>query len=267
MIKIFNEDCNNTLDRFIEDNTRIDIVLTSPPYNNSRTCHSDYCMKTANCRYDSYNDNMTNEEYIDWTVGLFNKFDKILVPNGVVLYNISYGSENPDVMWLTVADIIRRTPFMCSDNIIWKKDSALPNNVSANKLTRITEYVFVFTRKTEFDTYTMNKKVKSVSRTGQKFYESTFNFISARNNDGTCDLNKATYSSELCEKLLNMYGKPDMTIYDPFMGTGTTAVACKRLGMNCYGSELSSEQCDYANDRINGTSKTENKTTAKAALW
>jgi len=267
MIEIYNEDCKNTIERF-EDNS-INIVLTSPPYNNSRTCHSEYCMKTANCRYDSYNDNMTNDEYIEWTVKLFNSMEKKLAKNGVILYNISYGSENPDVMWLTVADIIRRTPFMCADNIIWKKDSALPNNVSSNKLTRITEYVFVFARKDEFDTYIMNKKVSSVvARTGQKFYESIFNFIQAKNNDGPCDLNKATYSSDLCEKLLKLYAMDGMTVYDPFMGTGTTAVACKRLGLNCYGSEISEKQYVYALDRINGTVRTEaGKTYVKGDLF
>jgi hypothetical protein len=81
-------------------------------------------------------------------------------------------------------------------------------------------------------------------------YENVYNFIEAPNNDGMCKLNRATYSSELCEKLLNLYGKNGMTVYDPFMGTGTTAVACKRLGMNYIGSELSTAQTEFANNRI-----------------
>lgn len=36
------------------------------------------------------------------------------------------------------------------------------------------------------------------------------------------------------------------------MGTGTTAVACKQLGFNCYGSELSQAQIDFANSRLDG---------------
>ena len=64
-------------------------------------------------------------------------------------------------------------------------------------------------------------------------------------------MNKATYSSSLCEQLLNIYAKEKATIYDPFMGTGTTAVACKRMGLNCFGSEISEAQCNYAKERIN----------------
>ena len=251
--KIFNEDCVVTMQRMIRGGySEVDTILTSPPYNNSRVVHTERGMENLECRYDSYDDNMTNEEYSNWTVGLFNLFDKILKPNGKVLYNISYGSENNECMWLTIADIVRNTNFTIADSIIWKKKSALPNNVSPNKLTRITEYVFVFCRKDEYKTFGANKKVKSISeKTGQKFYENTFNFIEAKNNDGACKLNKATYSSDLCEQLLDIYTPPHSVVYDPFNGTGTTGVACKHKNMAWYfGSELSKKQCDYSIERI-----------------
>ena len=62
--------------------------------------------------------------------------------------------------------------------------------------------------------------------------------------------NKATYSSDLCKQLLNIYCPKDGIVYDPFMGTGTTAVACKELGLSYIGSELSENQCKWANDRL-----------------
>lgn len=250
MIKIFNENCFKTMNRISNANGGVDIILTSPPYNTARTCKTQRSIDNYENRYDIHLDNMTADEYIDWTENIFNSYDKILKPNGVVLYNISYGNENPDLMWLVIAEIIKRTNFMVADCIIWKKNSALPNNVSPNKLTRITEFVFVFCRKDEYKTYNSNKQVKSISNKGQKFYENIFNFIEAKNNDGSCKLNKATYSSELCEKLLKIYAKPNAVVYDSFMGTGTTAVACKRLGLHCIGSELSEAQCEFANNRL-----------------
>ena len=39
-------------------------------------------------------------------------------------------------------------------------------------------------------------------------------------------------------------------VYDPFIGTGTTAVACKEFGCKYIGSELSKAQCEYARERI-----------------
>ena len=254
-IQFRNEDCFTTMDLLVEKEKRVDIILTSPPYNTARKVKTAKAINSHINRYDSYNDNMTDDEYCNWTVKLFNVFDKVLAKNGVILYNLSYGSENPNVMWLTIGDILRKTNFMVADTVIWKKKSALPNNTSHNKLTRIVEYIFVICRKDEFKTFNANKKVTKESSTGQKYYENVFNFIEAPNNDGSCALNKATYSSELCEKLLNIYATENSIVYDPFMGTGTTAIACQKFNdmdnnMICIGSEISEKQVEYSKERL-----------------
>ena len=256
MAKIYfkNENCFTTLKNMVDANYTVDIILTSPPYSTSRSkVKTEKAMDTYNRRYDICLDDMTSEEYREWTVDLFNNFDKVLSKNGVVLYNVSYGSENPSALWLSLLSIIEKTNFMIADTIIWKKRSALPNNVG-NKLTRITEFVFVMCRKDEYKTFNINKKVKSVRQdTGQKYYENMYNFIEAPNNDGACKLNKATYSSELCLQLLEMYAQKNYKIYDPFMGTGTTAIACEKWGNNetvCIGSELSEAQVQYSKERL-----------------
>ena len=90
----------------------------------------------------------------------------------------------------------------------------------------------------------------SYRKTGQASYGNIFNFIEAKNNDGSCPYNKATYSSDLCKQLLNIDGCKDGIVYDPFMGTGTTAVACKELSINYIGSEISKNQCEWAENRL-----------------
>lgn len=255
MTKIYNEDCFVTMQNILPQN--IDLILTSPPYNtnlkaNGRLTTKDILVeKNRNyLRYDEFSDGMSNEDYCKFTSRLFNEFNRILKPNGCVLYNLSYGAENTEGMFLAINKILTETPFTIADVIVWKKKSALPNNCSSNRLTRITEYIFVICRKSEKKTFRCNKEVKSLRKTGQKSYENIFNFIEAKNNDGSCPLNKATYSSELCEKLLKIYAPKDSIVYDPFIGTGTTAVACKNLGLDCIGSELSKKQCEWANDRL-----------------
>lgn len=239
--KIHNESCELTLEK-IEDNF-IDGVITSPPYNIIRPNSTDR-------GYDVYKDGMTNEEYINFTLRIFNQLDRVMKKDGVVVYNMSYGAENTEAMSLTVADIIRNTNFTLADIIVWKKDSATPNNVSKNRLTRIVEFVYVFCRKDELMTFNANKKVLSERDTGQKIFENVFNFIMARNNDGSTDLNKATYSTELVTKLLKIYFKENSVVYDPFMGTGTTAVSVINHKCDFIGSELSEAQTEYANERI-----------------
>lgn len=251
VIQIYNEDCILTMQNTLNEKS-VDMVITSPPYNNSRTSHTEYCMKTANCRYTEYNDNKTNGEYCDWICNLFDGYDRVVKENGTVIFNISYGSENPTVMFECISDICKKTKWMIADVICWKKKSALPNNVSSNKLTRICEFVFVFCRKNEYDTFKANKQITSVCHTGQPFYSVLYNFIEADNNDGSCDLNKATFSTQFVSQILGMYAPydKDTIVYDSFMGTGTTALACKILGMSCYGSEISKEQCEYAEKRL-----------------
>lgn len=258
-IKFFNENCFETMDKMVKYNKKVDVILTSPPYNTGRTGKTQRSIDNYENRYDIHLDDMTDEEYLDWTNKLFVGYDSILKKDGVILYNISYGNENPNIMWLTMADIISRTDFMIADCVIWKKGSALPNNVSHNKLTRITEFVFVICRKEEYKTFKSNKQIKSVSDRGQNFYENIFNFVEAKNNDGSCKLNKATYSSDLCEKLLSIYAQPNSVVYDSFIGTGTTAIACEKMGFACYGSELSGAQVEFAENRLEEFRKELNK--------
>jgi DNA modification methylase len=252
---IYNEDCFATMSNI---DKKVDSIITSPPYNTSRCTNSERALKENEARYDIHLDNKTDIEYLDWSVNLFNSYDKILKENGTILYNISYSSENTDLIWKFVGEIINKTNFTTADTIVWKKDSAIPNNTSHNKLTRICEFVFVFVRKNELDTFFMNKEITSTNANGQNYYENKFNFIDARNNDGTNNLNKATFSTELVRKLILIYTKENDLIYDSFMGTGTTANACIIEKRNYIGSELSEEQCKYADKRL---SKSKSKLT------
>ena len=245
--KIYNEDCFLTMQNTPPHS--VDVILTSPPYNTSRK-GSSLTNADSNIRYDEFDDCRPNEEYIKWTDNLFVQFDKILAENGCVLYNLSYSSENISLMWLAVASIMQNTPFTIADCIIWKKSSAVPNSESTPKLTRICEYVFVFCRKTELATFKCYKEKGITRPNGQQHYKNYFNFLEAPNNDENCPIHKATYSSLLCRKLLLLYSKEGDLIYDPFMGTGTTAVACSKEKRNYIGSELSKRYCEWAEKRI-----------------
>ena len=244
---IFNEDCLITMNKM--DEKIIDAIITSPPYNTSRK-GSSLNNACSNIRYDDFNDCKTDDEYISWTIDIFNAYDKVLKTNGVILYNLSYSSENTHLMWLVVAEIMKQTNFLVADNIIWKKPNTSPNSCSSNKLTRLCEYIFVFCRKNEFETFECNKEVSSLRKTGQVAYKNYFNFIEAKNNDGSNDIHKATYSSELVRKLLLLYVKKNSLVYDSFIGTGTTAIACIIEKINYIGSEISNRYVEIAEKRI-----------------
>ena len=94
------------------------------------------------------------------------------------------------------------------------------------------------------------KTEQSLRKTGQIAYKNYFNFIEAPNNDGSNDIHKATFSSILIRKLLHLYVKKDAIVYDSFMGTGTTAMACIEEKINYIGSEISKRYVEYSNKRI-----------------
>ena len=250
---IYNKDCIEFMQNL---DVKVNCVMTSPPYNTGRPSNSERSRNERESRYDVHIDNKSPTEYIEWTLQLFGLFDRILCDNGVILYNVSYSSdgsvnsENCDLVWRVICHIIEKTNFTVADRIIWKKGSALPNNTSSNKLTRIVEDVFVFCRKSEYKTFSCNKEVSATSERGQKYYKNYFNFLEAKNNDGSCNLNKATYSSDLVVKLLSLYCREGDIVFDPFMGTGTTAVGAKMLNMHYIGTEISEAQCKYAKERI-----------------
>jgi site-specific DNA-methyltransferase (adenine-specific) len=99
MNKIFNEDCITTMNNMEEKS--IDLIITSPPYNvNQKLPIWINKIKKEIKSYDKYNDNKTEEEYLKWTIDIFNLYDKILKNDRVVLYNFSYSVETPHLPYL-----------------------------------------------------------------------------------------------------------------------------------------------------------------------
>lgn len=254
--KIIKGNCLDVMSHI--DIETVDVILTSPFYNTNKKSGKNINLNNTNIRkgnyhhvrYDNFVDNMTNVDYNKFTINVFDKYNLVLKDDGVILYNMSYGSENTNGMFEAIYNIISKTNFEIVDVIVWKKSTALPNNMSSNKLTRITEFVFVFCKKGMSKKFKSNKKVVSTRSTGQSNYENIYNFIEAKNNDGSCKLNKATYSTELCDKLLVMYAQPNSLILDSFNGTGTTGVSAIKNGHSYIGIELSEEQCEYSVERI-----------------
>ena len=230
-------------------NKSVDLIITSPPYNMTKR-KGGYADKIR--RYDEYNDWKPEGEYLNWLVDVFNEFDNVMNDKGVILFNFSYSIENPSLPYKLINNILEKTNFTLADTIIWKKKNGIPFPANKYRLSRIWEFIFVIVKKGYENDFNIYKKVKSISeKTKQMYYEVLYNFIEARNNDESTELNKATFSSEMVLKLLSIYANKDTVVYDPFMGTGTTGVGCKKFGCSFIGNEISTKQFEYAKKRIN----------------
>ncbi len=251
MLKYFNihnEDCLITMEKL---KNSIDLIVTSPPYNMTSRPGGN----ADSGRYDVYTDWKTETEYIEWTENIFNNFNKILKENSVVLYNFSYSIENPSLPYKLVASIEKDTDFALVDTIIWKKSTGMPFPANKYRLSRNWEFIWVFVRKSEINTFNTHKGISKISeKTGQTYYNIFYNMIDSVNSDcSTPTLNQATYSSDMVLKLFDIYCDNGYTVYDPFNGTGTTGYACKISrfkDLTYIGSEISKDQCEYSVKRI-----------------
>jgi len=214
-------------------------IICSPPYNLGKNPNHRRKEQTDFNLYENDIDNLTTEEYLELRLSEFKEFDRILKPDGVICYNISYSGNNPILPTLLLSKISEETNLTLTDIVIWKKSSAAPFQTSPNKVTRICELIYIIVHKDHLNTFKANKEISTINeRTGQKFYKNYTNFIEAKNNDGFKSNLKASYSSDLVEKLIDIYFPVNSLIYDPFMGIGTTAKGCINKNCNYIGSEI-----------------------------
>lgn len=243
--KIYNENCIDTLSK-MEDNF-LNGIITSPPYN--------IATERKDCYYDNgyaHLDNLSEEKYLNIRLNEFKQFSRVLKDNGTICYNISYSKENPILPILLVNNVHQYTNLTLAEIITWKKKTAIPFQTSPNKLSRITEPIYVFVKKSHLHTYTANKQISKVNeKTKQKFYKNYTNIIYADNNDGYKSKLKASFSQDLVNQLLDIYYPQNSIIYDPFIGIGTTALSCIKNNRQFIGSELIYEHFNDALNRIN----------------
>ena len=63
----------------------------------------------------------------------------------------------------------------------------------------------------------------------------------------------AIYPVEVVEEFLHLLTPPASLVLDPFMGSGSTAVPCKKLNRHYIGYEINAEYCEYARQRVPNT--------------
>lgn len=103
---------------------------------------------------------------------------------------------------------------------IWGKTNPMPAN--GNNITNSYEYFIVIGKKAikSNTTYTKNLIMTSVN-----------------SQTNTAD-HKAVMKQEVADWFIEKFTKDGDIIYDPFMGLGTTAISCKKIGRKCIGTEL-----------------------------
>jgi site-specific DNA-methyltransferase (adenine-specific)/modification methylase len=247
--KLFNEDCLNTINKLrwehVRDNKKtkqpVDLVVTSPPYNmNLRIMNGKYRSRQItdefSNKYDGFTDNMPIDEYTDFhssvLEGLLNISDLIFYNVGIVT-----GSKRA---WF---NIIGNFSDNLKEIIIWDKGNGQPA-MQKQVLNRRSELILVFEKD-----YPISRQFRLKGTFDRGTLDDVWDIGRPLPHEKV-DKHAAQMPEALVERILLNFSDEDDTIYDPFMGTGTTGAVAKRLNRNFIGSELVRNYYDAALQRI-----------------
>jgi len=244
MIDLRQGDCIEVM-KDIPDNS-IDLTVTSPPYDDLR----------------DYNSVLDFEKIIK-------ELYRITKDGGVVVWNVNdrIKDGSKSLTSFKQAILFNEIGFNLNDTMIWKKTNPMPQ-VKQPRYNQCFEYMFIFSKgkpKTfnpimidcksadiEYKS-TCKKITKGKERTYKEF---TINKQKVDNNiwEFAVSQNKtkhpAVFPIELPLRHIKSWSNDEDIVLDPFMGSGTTGIACKKLNRNFIGIELDEKYFGIAKERI-----------------
>jgi len=207
-------------------------------------------------------------DYSNWVESWGKELYRIMKPGGLVLV---FNSTR------TIAQVqvaLEKCGFYARDIIVWQKNSGIPkgNNIS-KKMQQLGDKNWKKWEgwhsclRNEWEAICVvqkpliNNYYETVKEYGVGLFYTNFNngFQSNILNDINNKEKKDDYNTHITVKPLNLMEKlikmttplnNDNIVLDPFMGSGSTAVAAKKLGYNYIGFEISQEYIDISNRRL-----------------
>ncbi|MDG6257139.1 MAG: site-specific DNA-methyltransferase [Methanomicrobiaceae archaeon] len=242
----------------------VDIIVTSPPYNIGKT-------------YQTHNDRLPRDHYLAWMGDIAREAGRILDPGGSFFLNIGGKPSDP---WIPF-DVMQqfRAHFTLQNVIHWVKSIAIEKADAGNYdairsdvavghyqpvnspryLSQCHEHIFHFTRSgaVPLDKLSIGVCYQDKSNIGR--WKHATSDLRERGNvwfiPYTTVRSKrphpTTFPEKLPEMCIRLHGYDERTVVlDPFMGIGTTAIACLRLGARYIGFEIDPHYCAVAEERI-----------------
>lgn len=228
--KIYNGDCVE-LTQQLEDNS-IDCVITSPPYFNSNKKYQ---------RGTGFHYTQDIGEPLFVIQDFFDLIKNKLKDEGIICLNLGFSYGETGVM--RPFDILERLRkkqgYFVNDILIWHKNNPIPLQ---NRLTNAIEYIFVLS------------KIPQIKYQTKEYTHNVFKFPVDKGNG----VHSAVFPLELPKICLEHFTKENDLVLDPFMGSGTTALACMNMNRNYIGFEINKDYIKHSEKRLKeNTSQTE----------
>ncbi len=222
----------------LPDNS-VHLMITSPPYNVSK----------------EYDEDLSLKEYLQLLENSFKETFRVLVNGGRACINVANLGRKP---YIPLSDYISKMMidigFNMRGEIIWNKAaSASPSTAwgswqsAANPILRdIHEYILVFSK----GDYKREKGKKGNTITKEQFMEWTKSIWTINAESARRIGHPAPFPEELPYRLIQLYSFKGDIILDPFMGSGTTALAAIKSDRKFVGYDISKEYIDLAEKRL-----------------
>lgn len=252
--KIHNMDCLEGM-KLIEDNS-IDICITSPPYFNAK-------------EYSYWN---SYEKYLEDMKEIFLKVYSVLKEGRMCCVNISTiiqprENRNSESRRIPIpfhfVSLMESIGFKFLEDIIWVKPEGSARNRGGRfyqdrqplqyKPNVVNEYILVFQKPIRglidkiLKRYKKNENIYNSSLILNEYERTNIWKIQPV----TKSLHSAPFPLEIPEKLIKYYSFTNDVVLDPFIGSGTTAIACKKLKRRYIGFEIDKNYYDLSIDRVN----------------
>jgi DNA modification methylase len=207
---------------------QVDFMFTSPPYNAGDSEKLSGNTHTIDNKYATYRDDKTQDDYLDFLRGFTNAWMWL---SKCMAVNIQQLAGNK----IAFVEYLESYKNHLVDIAIWDKKHGAPQmakNVMSNRF----EYI-VFLGQTENPSRAI--PTADFQGTVQNVYEGQPN----RNNEFS-KVHAATFPVDFPEWAIKSFTKPGSIIADAFGGTGTTMIACEKLGRTNFTMELDPKYCD-----------------------
>ena len=227
---------------------KIDLVVTDPPFAiNFKTKKANY-NRTASRVLSGYNE-ITKENYYEFTLNWMSQCFRILKESGG-MYVFSGWNNLADIL-----NAIEEIGFITVNHIIWKYQFGV---VTSRKF--VTShyhclYICKNDKKRKFFPYERFSKEEKNNQGRSLHYKDKEDVWEIKREYWTGDEKTPTkLPAEIIKKILQYSSEEGDLVFDPFLGSGQTAVVSKLLKRNYMGFEIVKEYFDFISKRLKSNS-------------
>ncbi|HHY80208.1 DNA-methyltransferase [Thermoanaerobacter sp. RKWS2] len=236
--------CQSSENMFQIPNESIALAFTSPPYNSGK----------------EYDKDLRLEEYLLLLAKVGKEVFRVLKKGGRYVINIANLGRKPYIplhsfIYITHMEI----GFKPAGEIIWQKSKGARGNCAwgswlsakSPRIRDIHEYLLVFVKE---DFSRPDKGISTLEK--EEFLDYTLSVWEVPPESAKKVGHPAPFPVELASRVIKLFTYKNDVVLDPFVGSGTTCVAAKKLGRHYVGYDISEEYCKIALKRLNEEGQT-----------